>query len=102
MNLKEIKEILTLMNDNNLNEIEIERDGLKLKLKKSVEGMVMAPTHYAVESLPAPKAAPVAIPAGGGTGDTSKNTKDIKSPMVGTFYRSPSSLPLSNLTNLTL
>ena len=35
MNLKEIKEIITLMNENNLNEIEIEREGLKLKLKKS-------------------------------------------------------------------
>ncbi len=58
MNLKEIKEIIALMNENNLNEIEIERDGLKLKLKKSAEGVVMgAPTHYAVESLPAPKAA---------------------------------------------
>ena len=89
MNLKEIKEIITLMNENNLNEIEIEREGLKLKLKKSADGVVMAsPTHYAVESLPAPKAAPVAIPAN--PADTSKNTKDIKSPMVGTFYRSPS------------
>ena len=91
MNLKEIKEIITLMNDNNLNEIEIERDGLKLKLKKSAEGVIVgSPTHYAVESIPAPKAAPAAIPAATGAGDESKNTKDIKSPMVGTFYRSPS------------
>ena len=61
MNLKEIKEIIALMNENNLNEIEIERDGLKLKLKKSAEGdMVMGtPTHYAVESLPSPKAMPL-------------------------------------------
>lgn len=35
MNLKEIKEIISLMNENDLSEIEIERDGLKLKLKKS-------------------------------------------------------------------
>jgi acetyl-CoA carboxylase biotin carboxyl carrier protein len=91
MNLKEIKEILALMNENNLNEIEIERDGLKLKLKKSAGDVVMgAPTHYAVESIPAPKAMPVAIPANAGTADPTKNNKDIKSPMVGTFYRSPS------------
>ena len=92
MNLKEIKEIIALMNENNLNEIEIERDGLKLKLKKSAggEGLVVSPTHYAVESLPAPKAAPVAIPTASGAADASKNTKDIKSPMVGTFYRAPS------------
>jgi acetyl-CoA carboxylase biotin carboxyl carrier protein len=91
MNLKEIKEIITLMNENNLNEIEIEREGLKLKLKKSADGVVMGgPTHYAVESLPSPKASPVAIPAASPAADASKNNKDIKSPMVGTFYRSPS------------
>ena len=90
MNLKEIKEILALMNENNLNEIEIERDGLKLKLKKSAGEIVMGPTHYAVESLPAPKAVPVAISSASGVADSSKNNKDIKSPMVGTFYRSPS------------
>ena len=92
MNLKEIKEILALMNENNLNEIEIERDGLKLKLKKSAGGDVVigTPTHYAVESLPAPKAAPVAVPSVSAAADLSKNSKDIKSPMVGTFYRSAS------------
>jgi acetyl-CoA carboxylase biotin carboxyl carrier protein len=92
MNLKEIKEIITLMNDNNLNEIEIERDGLKLKLKKSTgsDMLVGSQTHYAVESIPAPKAASAASPTASGTADESRNTKDIKSPMVGTFYRSPS------------
>ena len=91
MNLKEIKEILALMNENDLNEIEIERDGLKLKLKKSATGVVMgAPTHYAVESIPAPKAAPVTVSPAGAAAEAAKNNKDIKSPMVGTFYRSPS------------
>jgi acetyl-CoA carboxylase biotin carboxyl carrier protein len=90
MNLKEIKEIIALMNDNNLNEIEIERDGLKLKLKKSAGGDVVmgSPTHYAVESLPAPKA--LSDTSAISAADSSKNNKDIKSPMVGTFYRSPS------------
>lgn len=92
MNLKEIKEIIALMNENDLNEIEIEREGLKLKLKKgTLEAQVVAaaPARYAVESIPAPKAtsAPSTAPA---ADTTSKNTKDIKSPMVGTFYRSPS------------
>ena len=92
MNLKEIKEILALMNENNLNEIEIERDGLKLKLRKSAEGVVVgSPTHYAIESLPAPKAATSVVSSTSpGAADASKNNKDIKSPMVGTFYRSPS------------
>jgi len=91
MNLKEIKEILALMSENNLNEIEIERDGLKLKLKKSVanEMMMAAPSRYAIESLPSPKATP-AVLAAAASAEASKNNKDIKSPMVGTFYRSPS------------
>ena len=52
MNLKEIKEIVALMNENNLNEIEIEREGLKLKLKKSGGNDVVmgSQIHYAVES----------------------------------------------------
>jgi len=92
MNLKEIKEIIALMNENNLNEIEIERDGLKLKLKKSADGVVVGgPTHYAVESLPAPQApASAVLPVTSGVVDASKDNKDIKSPMVGTFYRAPS------------
>ncbi len=84
MNLKEIKEIIALMNENGLSEIEIEREGLKVKLKKSaLESAVSAPAHYAVESIPAPKVAVA-------SDIVAKNTKDIKSPMVGTFYRSPS------------
>jgi acetyl-CoA carboxylase biotin carboxyl carrier protein len=88
MNLKEIKEIIALMNENGLSEIEIERDGLKLKLKKSsLEAQVeTASSHPSVESLPAPKATTAAPTAA----DAVKNSKDIKSPMVGTFYRSPS------------
>ena len=91
MNLKEIKEIIALMNENALTEIEIEREGLKLKLKKSALEAQLTPSgpaQYALESLPAPKATvPTVDPA---ASQTSKNNKDIKSPMVGTFYRSPS------------
>ncbi len=90
MNLKDIKEIIALMNENDLNEIEIEREGLKLKLKKSsTDGQVIVsgPAHYAVESIPAPKAA---APAPVADDAAHKGTKEIKSPMVGTFYRSPS------------
>jgi acetyl-CoA carboxylase biotin carboxyl carrier protein len=85
MNLKEIKEIIALMNENGLTEIEIEREGLKVKLKKSsLEAQVAAPqTHYAVHSIPAPK---VEAPAASAQAAApAKNTKDIKSPMVGTF-----------------
>ena len=35
MNIKEIKEMITLMNENDLMELEIEKDGMRVKLKKS-------------------------------------------------------------------
>src|SRR5689334_4548068 len=91
MNLKEIKEIIALMNENELTEIEIERDGLKLKLKKaSLEAAIAmpgAPVQYNLEKIPSPTTTQQPVP----TGDASrKNEAEIKSPMVGTFYRAPS------------
>lgn len=91
MNLKEIKEMVTLMNENGLTELEIEREGTKIKIRKGFAGsseapQVFAPGEYRVETVPssrAPAAAPVAEAPG-------KNKKEITSPMVGTFYRAPS------------
>jgi oxaloacetate decarboxylase alpha subunit len=92
MNLKEIKEIIALMNENDLNEIEIDRDGLKLKLKKSkgdAPPMVMsAPVQYSLDKIPASKVTHEP-PAGVSEVVPRKNASEIKSPMVGTFYKSP-------------
>ena len=92
MNLKEIKDIINLMNENDLTEIEIERDGLKLKLKKAnLESSVVmsAPSvQYSLEKIPSPK---ISQESPSGAGDTpKKNSSEIKSPMVGTFYKSAS------------
>ena len=35
MNVKEIKEMIILMNENNLSELEIEKEGMRIKLKKA-------------------------------------------------------------------
>ena len=91
MNLKEIKDIIALMNENDLTEIELERDGLKLKLKKnSAEGLALAnqSIQYSVQSLPSPKTNQEPVPAA--SDSSKKDLAIIKSPMVGTFYRSPS------------
>ena len=86
MNLKEIKEIINLMNENNLTEIELEREGTKVKIRKS------SPNDAGSVSSLSPEyridTAPVQTPAA--SAEPTKNTKDIASPMVGTFYRSPS------------
>lgn len=88
MNLKEIKEMIALMNENNLTELEIEKDGLKVRLKKTIKGIeeeriekVASPVPPRVLTRPAAEEAPIEV---------SVHLTEIKSPMVGTFYRSPS------------
>ena len=78
MNLKEIKEVIQLMNENGLSEIEIEKDGLKVRLRKGADGRVESSV---VERIPQAPPAPAPAPPVRGS--------QIKSPMVGTFYASP-------------
>lgn len=81
MNLKEIKEIVKLMNDNDLSEVQVEREGSKLRLKKGVD-VVPAPIVHAAPALAPIAAAETPAKAASGV--------EINSPMVGTFYRAPS------------
>ena len=82
MNLKEIKEMIQLMNENGLSEIEIEKDGLKIRLRKGSGGTIETSV---VENAPQASAAhPRQIPAA-----ASVQRAPIKSPMVGTFYSAP-------------
>ncbi|MCK4916643.1 MAG: acetyl-CoA carboxylase biotin carboxyl carrier protein [Candidatus Omnitrophica bacterium] len=75
MELKKIKQFIKFMDTHNLCELEIEEEGQRIKLKKNLQTQqvvgVPSPTPIiqTVEE-PAPK----------------KNTIDIDSPMVGTFY----------------
>jgi acetyl-CoA carboxylase biotin carboxyl carrier protein len=84
MYIKEIKDMINLMNENGLAELEIEKDGMRIRLKKSGSGY-----EKAVEFIPHPVAAQAAEPAKPQE-KLKTNTIEIKSPMVGTFYRSPS------------
>jgi acetyl-CoA carboxylase biotin carboxyl carrier protein len=85
MNIKRIKEIVDLMNENDLAQIEIEEEGAKIKLTKRAAGIV--------EQVIAPAVQPQAAGAPGAAEkprEAPKAGKEVKSPMVGTFYRSPS------------
>lgn len=85
MDLKDIKAIIDLMQKNGLTAFEMEQGGFRISLAKET-GYAPAMTYAAppaVAAVPPPAAAPAeAKPAGGG--------KEIISPMVGTFYTSPS------------
>jgi acetyl-CoA carboxylase biotin carboxyl carrier protein len=85
MNIKEIEEMIKLMNDNKLTELEIERNGLKIKLKKEGAQVkrVIEETHGAGSAQEAPERTEE-------EGTREESLIQIKSPMVGTFYGAPS------------
>jgi acetyl-CoA carboxylase biotin carboxyl carrier protein len=93
VDLKDIKAIIDLMKKNSLSEFELEKQDFKIKLKRSAGGAVSyedspvtyaAPLQVVPAALPAAGAAPVAASA------AAPGTFEIKSPMIGTFYRAPS------------
>ena len=96
MNLDDVREILALMRENGLSEFEIEREGLRLRLRKdAIPVVVSVPSPQA--GAPAASASPSAAAAASGSaqaapvaaGETDVELAVVKSPIVGTFYRSP-------------
>ena len=91
MDFDEIKQILDMMREHDLMEFELERDNVKLRLRKHQAGhwtATPAPTAYA-----APPAGPAAPAPGASAAPALTPAADdvdfaiVKSPIVGTFYR---------------
>jgi acetyl-CoA carboxylase biotin carboxyl carrier protein len=91
MNLDDIRQILDLVREHELAEFEIERDGLKVRIRKAGrEVTFVAPAAPApAAALAATPAAAVSAPAVAPTPVDSVDLAIIKSPIVGTFYRAP-------------
>jgi acetyl-CoA carboxylase biotin carboxyl carrier protein len=91
VDLKDIKAIIDLMKKNSITEFELERQDSKIKLKRGLNGNPPsvqndeAPITGPIPVLPTIPIATSAAPAALATGEI-----DIKSPMIGTFYRAPS------------
>jgi len=83
--LRLIEEMLQLMESRGLVELEMEHQGLRIRLKKASAGVGHQLVEY-VTGLPQPAAGPS---AGAKVPDDSRRIV-IKSPMVGTCYRAPS------------
>lgn len=105
MELKEIQDILKLVNRTNLTEVEIEQGDFKIKIKrKAPESNVIYTQQAAVPSAQVPLAPAVMAPpaevkqpdkaaapaAPKEEAAASSNHIEFKSPMIGTFYRSSS------------
>ena len=90
MNIKEIKEMINLMNENGLMELEIEKDGMRIRLKKTSAGTeaFAGPIVVEREKISTPSAAE-ARQIAEATKEAAVKTVEIRAPMVGTFYRAP-------------
>jgi acetyl-CoA carboxylase biotin carboxyl carrier protein len=92
MDLKQIHELIKIVNKSNIGEISIEdKDGkVTIKQKEEPAVTVAAPSHQVYTTAPAPIAAApsVAAPIAAETvAPKADNLITIKSPMIGTFYR---------------
>jgi acetyl-CoA carboxylase biotin carboxyl carrier protein len=93
MNLDDIRQILALVEEHDLAELEIERDGLKVRVRKAGREVAVMPPLVAAAS-PVTGGAPTAVvrqesePAGQ-VEPTGLDLAVIKSPIVGTLYRAP-------------
>jgi len=99
MKLTEIQELIKFVSRSGVTEVEIEQKDFKIKITAETKkprkeetvyvqaAPVAAPVQAAPVAAPAPTAAPT--PAAPVAAEESSNLITIKSPMIGTFYRSP-------------
>jgi acetyl-CoA carboxylase biotin carboxyl carrier protein len=94
MDFSDIERILALVRDHDLAEFELERDGLKVRVRKAGAPTFHATSMPVVAAPPVPAALPpapsaAAPPAVRVEENESLELAVVKSPIVGTFYRSP-------------
>ena len=97
MDLKELKEILQILEEKEITEFELEEEGMNLRIRKAPPtssnhpaAPAVFPVPIAVPPPPAASAAaapPAAVPAA--PADDEAGLTIVKSPIVGTFYRTP-------------
>jgi len=99
VNMDELRELIALLHDNGLAELELERNNFRVRLRKDsgfapsyAEPMMSAPVRP-VAAPPAATPASGAVHPGAQAETAALEDQDlhiITSPIVGTFYRSPS------------
>jgi len=95
MDIKQIQDLIRFVSKSGVNEVSIEQENFKITIKTNQVATIVNATVPDVTYAPAPQLAPVAAApaapavAAAPAADTS-NYITVKSPMIGTFYRSAS------------
>lgn len=93
IDLEQLRDLMRAMAEFQMNEMELEKAGERISLRRGGSVVSAAPVHTLVggpqpSAAPAPSAATAAAAAAAAVDDA--NTQWITSPFVGTFYASPS------------
>lgn len=93
MELKDIQALIKFVSNSGVDEVDIEKKDFKISIKKvpqKTEVVAMAPASQpAQQQAPAPTPAPASPKAeDSASTEVASNLVEIKSPMIGTFYRS--------------
>lgn len=88
MDLEKVKELLAFMEEHDLAEIEVEEEGMKVRLRKN-SPVPFGVTPGAVTVSPGTLLPGGATQAAAGEPAKPKDTVEVTSPMVGTFFRAP-------------
>jgi acetyl-CoA carboxylase biotin carboxyl carrier protein len=91
MDIRKVKKLIELLEESNINEIEIKEGEESVRISRA--SSIQAPVAMQVPYAPAPVAAapaPVAAAPAAAEPQAQSYGHAVKSPMVGTFYRSPS------------
>ena len=91
LNLDEIRELAELVNEHGFTDFEFENENIRVRLSKQVNTPVYAAPQMAAPAQAAPAASPAAAESAPAAAvDEDAGLHKITSPIVGTFYRSPS------------
>jgi acetyl-CoA carboxylase biotin carboxyl carrier protein len=95
MDLDLIKKLVKIVDTSSVTDLEIEENGMKIKIAKKIRSSQL----ITQAQIPVASAQPVIQPAAAGVEETAKqkaeaettaaNVHEIRSPIVGTFYRAP-------------
>jgi acetyl-CoA carboxylase biotin carboxyl carrier protein len=89
MDLDDIRQILDLVREHDLAEFEVERNGLKVRIRKAGREVAIVAPAVPVPAQPPAPAGPAAQPPPVAATGEAVDLAIIKSPIVGTFYRAP-------------
>jgi len=94
LDLDQLKQLLELVREHELSEFEIEHDGLRVKIRKDSSGTPVVTFPAAANAAPSAPATASSGPSpamgeGAAASDAEIELAVVKSPIVGTFYRSP-------------